>query len=69
MHGVGIAARVDQVTRGAFVVKPGRGIPDVYSRTVRIGLLTDALESLSLDETVDWCAARGIGTIRRPRRS
>ena len=27
MHGVGIAARIDQVTRGAFVVKPGSLFP------------------------------------------
>ena len=27
MHGVGIAARLDQVTRGAFVVKPGSLFP------------------------------------------
>ena len=27
MHGVGIAARISQVTRGAFVVKPGSLFP------------------------------------------
>jgi len=27
MHGVGIAARIGQVTRGAFVVKPGSLFP------------------------------------------
>src|SRR5262252_194908 len=27
MHGVGIAARIEQVTRGAFVVKPGSLVP------------------------------------------
>jgi DNA-binding PadR family transcriptional regulator len=27
MHGVGVAARIDQVTRGAFVVKPGSLFP------------------------------------------
>jgi PadR family transcriptional regulator PadR len=27
MHGVGIAARIEQVTRGAFVVKPGSLFP------------------------------------------
>ena len=27
MHGNGIAARIDQVTRGAFVVKPGSLFP------------------------------------------
>ena len=27
MHGVGIATRVEQVTRGAFVVKPGSLFP------------------------------------------
>ncbi len=27
MHGVGIAARIHQVTRGAFVVKPGSLFP------------------------------------------
>ena len=27
MHGVGIADRIDQVTRGAFVVKPGSLFP------------------------------------------
>src|SRR6266849_2858541 len=27
MHGVGISARIDQVTRGAFVVKPGSLFP------------------------------------------
>ena len=27
MHGLGIAARIDQVTRGAFVVKPGSLFP------------------------------------------
>ncbi|HEY3936661.1 MAG TPA: PadR family transcriptional regulator [Bryobacteraceae bacterium] len=27
MHGVGIAVRIDQVTRGAFLVKPGSLFP------------------------------------------
>ena len=27
MHGVGIAARIEQVTRGAFLVKPGSLFP------------------------------------------
>src|SRR5260370_10740831 len=27
MHGIGIAARIDQVTHGAFVVKPGSLFP------------------------------------------
>jgi transcriptional regulator len=27
MHGVGIAARIEQVTRGAFIVKPGSLFP------------------------------------------
>jgi PadR family transcriptional regulator PadR len=27
MHGVGIAARIEQVTRGAFAVKPGSMFP------------------------------------------
>jgi PadR family transcriptional regulator len=27
MHGVGVAARIEQVTRGAFVVKPGSLFP------------------------------------------
>lgn len=27
MHGVGIAARIEQVTRGAFVIKPGSLFP------------------------------------------
>src|SRR4051794_19039450 len=27
MHGVGIATRIDQVTRGAFIVKPGSLFP------------------------------------------
>ena len=27
MHGVGVAARIEQVTRGAFIVKPGSLFP------------------------------------------
>jgi len=27
MHGIGVAARIEQVTRGAFVVKPGSLFP------------------------------------------
>jgi transcriptional regulator len=29
MHGVGVASRIEQVTRGAFVVKPGSLFPAV----------------------------------------
>jgi len=27
MHGIGVAARIEQVTRGAFVIKPGSRFP------------------------------------------
>jgi PadR family transcriptional regulator, regulatory protein PadR len=27
MHGIGVAARIEQVTRGAFIVKPGSLFP------------------------------------------
>jgi transcriptional regulator len=41
MHGLGIARRVEQITRGAFQVKPGSLFPALY-RMEEAGWLTSA---------------------------
>jgi PadR family transcriptional regulator len=41
MHGVGIARRIEQVTKGAFVVKPGSLFPALH-RMQEAGWLTSS---------------------------